>query len=364
MFKCLVSTLLTSALCIPSAAQAVDGSGAVSVPIDLIGSSNKCINANKSLVSLWLTSITVETKNSWLTSTASVGAQADIKLSSSTEGEVSFPRAGNLSTVNIGGSLVRGGLMLNLLSQQMVDKNTNMIQIPVTLLKTKGDTALAKYSRALIKFSADAVKVIPPNPYSPGIATAGKLATTFLDVAKLNDDGVEAPNFRIGHEISRNDDCQPLDLTDGVHVLISDASKVQPGVVKTADLNKYCFYLSGPTLNREVRYIARPISGPCASAEPAGLTTRLDNPQVIYAVTAVPRNQQASISAALISDALVPVGSTTSPLHTLRAESINKLRKNGEIKQALDVCAEVGLTEGECLSGKQPSAATPLIDLE
>lgn len=358
MLKRLTTTLLTSALCLPAGAHAADAGEGASIPIELVGNTHQCVNVKKSLVSLWLTSITVETENNWLKTATSVGAQADVKFSSNTQGDAKFPRAASVNTRNLNGSMVRAGIRLNLLNRQMVDSATSMIEIPVMLLKTKGDTALAKYSRAMINFSGEVTKAIPAFPYAAGVATASKLATTFLDTAKLEDDGVEAPNFRISHDLSRDDTCQSQDLTDGVHVLISDASNLKPGVIKTTDLKKYCFYLSGPSVTPEVRYIDRPAGGQCATAEPVG-TTRLDNPQVIYAVTAVPRSQEDKIDAALALASLTPT-----PVHTLSATTTTKLRKNAKVSHALDVCAQIGLTGSECLGASQPSSLMPLTGLE
>jgi hypothetical protein len=332
-----VLSLVALGLAQPAAAQ-----GVASATVVFSNETSRCINVADNAVTLYITSITLDKNNNWLTDTTGVGAQADLTLISGLKGSVTFPRAQEVSTNSVGGKLVRANVNFPVLAQYSFDSDSKVtaIDVPVIFLRRKGDSAVARYAKAMIE--ATKQLPIPANPFVQGVEAAGKIAGAFLQSAREKDpDGVTPANFRISHTLSRTNSCNENDLSDGIQAKIADVSGMPPSaVIHVADKNKYCFYRTGSPSDPDVSYSNRPSTGGCPGAAPAEAAV-LQNPQVIYLVHAVsPRGLRAARAA------------LEGPSDPAGARAGDQRLQKAEIQRALSLCGQAGIAARECLGAR------------
>lgn len=358
MIRTLQISVLVAALAMPGAGYA---QGGVGTQIAIANASNTCVNVDKNRVNAWIMSIHLEKRDNWLTQTNAVGAQVNVGLFSTEAGLRAFPMAKEISTRGIDGKVVRANLSFNVLSDYAFDgtNKTSRLDLPVVLLRTKGDSAVARYSKALLQFTKDASALIPANPYASGVQLTGQLASAFFDAAASADESEAVmPNFQISHSLSRRDQCNGKDLLDGVQAQISDASSNGiADVIPTSEVNAYCFYVIGSTGDPEIAYLKKPTGGVCAKTTPATGLRTLRNPQVIYAVWAIPKSQVKKVQAGLAAERIRSMtGSTSMGVKALMTNpSRDRRLSTPAVDRALATCDAIGIDVDQCLASTKNS---------
>ena len=341
-------TLLLATALVASPAHA-DDQAVSSQVIPLANETNKCINTSTHAVSAWITSITLEKKNNWLTQTNGVGAQVDLTLtSSSMSASQAFPRAREISVVGTQGRLVRANLSFPLLTAYVFNGQSQVtaIDAPVVFLRRQGDSDVARYAKTMIKATKQLSGLIPANPFAQGVDLGGKLATAFFESAVEGDDGnATLPRFYITHSLSRTANCNANDLLDGMRAIIGDTSEQEAGVIKVADVDSYCFYRIGAASDPSIGYV-RKEAGACSKTPPAGVTT-LRNPQIIYLAYAVAPATVRRVQAALSPGA--NRSQIASDINSMSSESLaTDPLMDEEVQRAIEICKSAGISREAC----------------
>jgi hypothetical protein len=262
--------------------------GTVILPLSNVTAT--CINASNHTIDFWLLSARVPKKQTWITDTNGVGARVDIKISGNGT-QVSFPAAAAINTADINGKIIRASLRLHVLADQDLWNTTNAaalikttnISTPVTYMRRQGSSDTVKVMQTLISFTNTVGAAIPANPYVQGAEMAGKLANSLLSVFQPDPNEVVDPNFSLSFGVSRSDTvCQPTDLQQGVGAEIadSDVGGEAAGIIQTAQLSNFCFYVVGANADPNIGF-SRRVAATCATAVPNDVQT-LNNPQFIW----------------------------------------------------------------------------------
>lgn len=337
--------LILAAMSQPASAQVVGKT------ITFVNGDSKCVNVGKNLVSVWITSARIEKRDSLFSSTESAGAEADLTLTSPTNNQsAKFVMAKDINVRDMDGKIVRAGLSFNILAGYQFEEAAKVakIDIPVMFLRTKGDSAVASYAKALIKFSSTASGLIPGNPYSGGVKLTGDLATAFFETASAAaPKDVAKPNMYISASLSRTSTCNANDLHDGVQAKISDVTvSGAQDVIKADDSDNYCFYLVGAEADRDIGYTSRPAGAECPTTVP---TTRriLNNPQVIFAVWQAPLPDAKKVQKGLGRNKQLWNAAEGTVVTSLF--SLSPKLESEEISRAVGICRQVGVDADQCL---------------
>ena len=321
--------------------------GGINLPIQIENSPHQCVNVNKNAVTIYITSIIVEKKGSLFSDIRAVGVQSDVTLASPGDSR-KFPIIRRLNASGIQDGLITAGVAIPLLVNYNFDPagRVTTFEAPISFIRTKGDSKVARYARALLQVAQN--PLIPSNPFIEGFQMVGNLSTSFLQSATEDEEqNISTTDMQISHALSRTGRCGPNDLFDGVHVIISSpTSRGAPGIIDPANSTNYCFYLDGVQSSRVVRYSPK-TNNVCSKSLP-GNSELLKNPQIVYSVTQITPAKLAAFNAQKIKNSFNFDSDPSMGLVNPSSFNRMKLFKDKSVKRTMEICAIAGVSLPQC----------------
>jgi hypothetical protein len=353
-----ISISIAAVLALASAssvnAQATSAAGVEGItPITLRNVNTRCVNINKHSVTFIITAVNVSKRDSLFKKVQGAGGKTDVQMISSDPSKTySYPAQAAINVRDLGDGIIRAPIAMTILRQyEFAPSGTfKEIQIPFSLLKREGESDIAKYSRALIAFTAKNGSAIPV----PGLATGASLVKDLsdgffgqLDEARSTD--FQDPDFRVAYQLSASDVCPgPQFLHSGIFAQIKDTKLEGTGIIKTADQDDYCFYVyDANSSSPRIGFIKR--SGTCPSSRPDNLIP-LNNPQMVYVVLITEKATTRKLAATIGRydgglSAFTRVKSKAATPSILQAEPSLSI---DEISEMAEICDVVGLLATDC----------------
>jgi hypothetical protein len=352
--------------------------------ITLSNVTSTCLDTSKKYVDFMLLSARVPRDSNFFQTTRGLGAKVTVTLSDGTN-KAPFPvsQAITLTDQDKKDPTVRAYLGIPVLVRYDLWNTqdsthpikTTTLSLPVSYIRTVGDSAAVQVMNALISFSGSTNSALPANPYSQDAQMVGQLVGSLGNIFKNSKD-VSDPNYALTFTTSQQSTgCSDQSLKEGVGVEIADYDKggVQQGVIRIGDVDNYCFYKNG---SQDPNILFTNKTGASCPSQMPSSYTKLMNPHFVWAVTGTCKTDNGCNQQPTNAEEVSKVAATIKNLVSIQSLFVNRVgtissqkladvlanpsaegahslnSKEADTIHLLSTCNSVGVSPEKCLSGK------------